>query len=500
MVQTRGREYSPRSPTGTEHGLGWERGSRCATRRRSGAPPFQAAGTEHFSLDVEDVPAGWRPDSLAGVRPQERIQRRTVEQTVDAPLLLTLDSPAPLMVEQLVDVLQFVDALVPVAEQVIEVPKIILEDIPVRTLVREPQLVEVPTILTPFIRMLQNVDTLVPRGGRGASGGLQVFLPGQYSSFTVKQIVDSPVSRGGGRRLQGSLPERSATALTVEQNVDKSFPGESLQDVRRGQDSASSSHSPAGVADDAFEGFFALFTRLKQMRHCLRTLGRHCLGTRAHGRRQLMTCRWRSRRRRSPRRSLTMTSSFWSLMGAGGAASGSRLASSVASGWPRQTGPGWPYYLAAPVAHRQFVRVGVVLTGDDTGAATFSRWCSLHAGAALRQPVVALEEFPLLRRFARAVRTGKAGHFSFALVSFCPGPVFGRCLWRTAFWIFRDPACSPLGSTEALDEFFTLSILWFTRILRRFAFIHAEWRACTVDANGCSCSQRCSHFDAGHYF
>ena len=203
------------------------------------------------------------PGRLAGVRPQGRIQRRTVEQTVDAPLLLTLDSPAPLMVEQLVDVLQFVDALVPVAEQVIEVPKIILEDIPVRTLVREPQPVEVPTILTPFIRMLRNVDTLVPRGGRGASGGLQVFLPGQNSSFTVKQIVHSPVPRGGGRRLQGFLPERSATALTVEQNVDKSFPGESLQDVRRGQDSASSSHSPAGVADDAFEGFFALFTRFK---------------------------------------------------------------------------------------------------------------------------------------------------------------------------------------------------------------------------------------------
>ena len=58
------------------------------------------------------------------------------------------------MVEQLVHVLQFVVALVPVAEQVIEVSKIILENIPVRTLVREPQLaeqlVEVPTILTPF--------------------------------------------------------------------------------------------------------------------------------------------------------------------------------------------------------------------------------------------------------------------------------------------------------------------------------------------------------------
>ena len=32
------------------------------------------------------------------------------------------------------------------------------------------------------------------------------------------------------------------------------------------------------------------------------------------------------------------------------------------------------------------------------------------------------------------------------------------------------------------------------------AIIHAEWRPCTVDASGCSFSQRCSHFDAGHYF
>ena len=42
----------------------------------------------------------------------------------------------------------------------------------------EEQLVEVPTILTPFLRILQNVDTPVPHGGRGASGGLQGFLPG----------------------------------------------------------------------------------------------------------------------------------------------------------------------------------------------------------------------------------------------------------------------------------------------------------------------------------
>ena len=75
------------------------------------------------------------------------------------------DVLVPLMVEQLVDVLRFFDALLPGAEQVIDVPKIIYEDIPSRTPLREPQLaeqlVEVPTILC-FLE--QTVDIPVPRG------------------------------------------------------------------------------------------------------------------------------------------------------------------------------------------------------------------------------------------------------------------------------------------------------------------------------------------------
>ena len=101
----------------------------------------------------------------------------TAEQMVDsAPVVPILDILVPLMVEQLVDVLQFFDALFPVVEQVIDVPKIILEDIPPRISVREPQLaeqlVEVPTIL-----------------------------------HFLKQTVDIPVPRGCGRRLQGFLQE-----------------------------------------------------------------------------------------------------------------------------------------------------------------------------------------------------------------------------------------------------------------------------------------------------
>ena len=71
-------------------------------------PPPQAAGTQYFAMDVDDVPAagGSRPDRLLDVSgPQERVQRRTVEQLVDSPPVVpSLDSPVPLMAEPLVDV------------------------------------------------------------------------------------------------------------------------------------------------------------------------------------------------------------------------------------------------------------------------------------------------------------------------------------------------------------------------------------------------------------
>ena len=137
------------------------------------------------------------------------------------------------------NVLQFVDALVPVAEQVIDVPKIFLEDVPSRRSFREPQeaeqLVEVPTIVTfsSLLRIMeQNVDIPVPGGG-GRLAGLQGFLPGQSSTApTVAQIVDVA---GGG--LQGSRPGQGSPV-------------------------SSSFHSPAGSDDDADEpgeGFFFFF-------------------------------------------------------------------------------------------------------------------------------------------------------------------------------------------------------------------------------------------------
>ena len=99
---------------------------------------------------MDDVLAagGSRPDRLTEVRPQERVQRHTVEQIIP---VLMLDVPVPLMEEQLL-----VDAFAPhdiqVPEQVIEVPKILIDELSVRTPVREPQLaeqlVEAPSIVS----------------------------------------------------------------------------------------------------------------------------------------------------------------------------------------------------------------------------------------------------------------------------------------------------------------------------------------------------------------
>ena len=115
-------------------------------------PPPQAAGTQYFAMDVDEVPfVGSRPDPLTEVRPQERVLRRTVEQNVEPVRgVPVLDAPVPQMVDQAAEVVRFFASLPVVAEQVIEVPTIIPEDpIPQRALLRAPQLaeqlVEVPT-------------------------------------------------------------------------------------------------------------------------------------------------------------------------------------------------------------------------------------------------------------------------------------------------------------------------------------------------------------------
>ena len=97
-----------------------------------------------------------RPPSLVDVRPQERLQQRTVMQIVDpVPVLPLLHDVVPQMVEQLVDFLAPLDSRV--AEQVIEVPTVVCPPRGARTVLGAPQmadqLVEVPT--NPGYRSLQ---------------------------------------------------------------------------------------------------------------------------------------------------------------------------------------------------------------------------------------------------------------------------------------------------------------------------------------------------------
>ena len=201
-----------------------------------------------------------------------------MQQIVDAvPLVPFLDDPAPQMVEQLPDVLQFFRALSPDPEQDIEVPKIFPDDVHTRTAVRDTQLaeqlVEVPTIVSYFSSlqrtMEQTVDIPVPgRGGRISC--LQGFPPGQ--NFTA-------------------LPsEERISERIVEQNVDFPVDG-GLQDFRPGQSSSASSSSPAGVhgsADGPGEGFFRTSPKNQKVRSWVRTRGRNCSPSRAHPPRQLM--------------------------------------------------------------------------------------------------------------------------------------------------------------------------------------------------------------------
>ena len=132
------------------------------------------------------------------------------------PFVQILDPPVPQTGDNVVDALRILER--PMAVQVIEVPKILVDVTPARSFVPEPQtaeqLVEVPTVLSPTRIALQ----------------------------IAEQIVDTPVrqGRGGKRRVQSFLPEQSSTAtssfLTVEQIVD----------------------IPSSVGED-FTGFFALF-------------------------------------------------------------------------------------------------------------------------------------------------------------------------------------------------------------------------------------------------
>ena len=309
---------------------------------------------EYYELSSDDgrPTEGERPEALLEPWPQGKLLRH---DGIAYELVQALDTPVLQTVEQLPNVVQFFATQLPVvAEPVIEVPKILPHDVPPRRLCRDTQLaeqlVEVPTILY-FLKQRipeQIDDNPVPHGGRGASGGLQGFLPGHSSlKRTANKIADLPAPRSGVRRLQGFLPEQSSTATSsssleriserIVEQIAVCRVGEGLQDFLPGQSSSSSSHDPARgfeTLDEPGHGFFALFPNFKKVRHNPRTRGQNCLRTRAHGRRLLMTRPWCLRRRRrrkmrSPRTSLSSLLSTCSTMCIGGVASGTQLISSA---------------------------------------------------------------------------------------------------------------------------------------------------------------------------
>ena len=184
-----------------------------------------------------------------------------------ASMVQILDIPVPQLVEQLADVMRFFDTLLPVPEQAISVPKILPDDVPARTAVRDTELVEelveVPTIVSFSYYSLQRI---------------------------VEQNVDIPIPGGGGRfaGLQGFPLEQSSIAPAA-QIVDISVSGGGLQGFRPGQGS-SSSHFPAGVHEnlnEPSERFFALFPNLEKVRRPQPLPVRGCTPVSAHPRRLL---------------------------------------------------------------------------------------------------------------------------------------------------------------------------------------------------------------------
>ena len=143
LLATYQHHAAPRGQTTARSGEWGSELNYTATIRRTPTP--QAAGTQYFAMDVDEVPAvgGSRPDRLPDVSgPQERVQRRTVQQTIDiiVPLPM-LDAPVPQTVVHLEEVLRPCDIMVP--EQVIEAPKITLHDvIPQRAVLPMPQMAE----------------------------------------------------------------------------------------------------------------------------------------------------------------------------------------------------------------------------------------------------------------------------------------------------------------------------------------------------------------------
>ena len=293
---------------------------------------------------------------------------------------------------------------------------------------------EVPTILY-FLN--QKVDIPVPgRGGRHAD--LQGFLRGQSSTAPqsseeriseriVEQIVDIP---GGG--LQGLRPRQGSTVASSSSSVSRS-PIDWLNNTE----------------DKAFQGVFRTLPRCeraaeRQLIRAGRLLNGSCRPTP-----QDFTDDGNIFREDAEKFWIRLDTGQWKLLRAdmvmtldsaprqwhGWVSLGLVLGSTV-DAWSASA-PGC-IWVGSPC----FLRTWKL---DTTSRASqiwqFSVRCLgvLFMGRLLCQRTAALGRISSSTSIcSRCSKLGKTGHISFALVSFSLGPVFGCCLWSTAFWIFLE--------------------------------------------------------------
>ena len=138
-------ESTPRSPTGTEEGKGQgeEYEAQYTAKFRQHSSPKSPAHSTSRSTTTTVCRSSCSP----GLTASPRLGRRSGFSGAQwnrcgdsAPFLPSLDVPVPLRGQQLVVVYKLLDVMGP--EQVIEVPKIFVGDIPPRRLCREPQMVD----------------------------------------------------------------------------------------------------------------------------------------------------------------------------------------------------------------------------------------------------------------------------------------------------------------------------------------------------------------------
>ena len=190
-----------------ERGAAWrrrQRGLRSWWRHEQQSVAMALSAAAHHSFDK--VAAGEKYDGLrrqksiaagdavffelfdevlAELRPLERVQRHTVGHIVDfvrfAPVVQILDAPVPQMAEQLPDILHFFDTLTSDLEQVIEVPKILPDDVPMRIAVRDTQLSE--QLVEDRVLFLVGADQGAKRGHSSSWSWRAIRWSSRFSPF-----------------------------------------------------------------------------------------------------------------------------------------------------------------------------------------------------------------------------------------------------------------------------------------------------------------------------